>query len=115
MVNKYWQIYQLNSLWIPAKGLLIELIKSISQLRRSDIVSQLYNSDCVNVICDSTWLNRHKKVIFNEESIKSTQLSVNRHLNLASNCNCILTNEAQISVLWHSEVSLYHILSHKNG
>ena len=115
VVNKYWQILNFDRLWIPTKGYFIELIKSICQLRCTDIVSQLNDFDCVNVICDSTRLDRNKKVIFNEESIISTQLSVNRNWNLASNCNCILTNEAQISVQRHSEVSLYHILSHKNG
>ena len=113
MVNKYWQIYQLNSLWIPAKGLFIELIESICQFRRSNIVSQLNNSGCVYIICDSAWLNCNKKVIFNEECIIGAQLCINRHFNFASNCNWILTNERKIKVQWHREVSLCHILGHK--
>ena len=98
MVNKYRQILQINSLWIPAEGHFIELVKSISHIRRSDIVPQLNDSDCVNIICDSAWFNRDKKVIFNEKSIVSAQLCIDRHLNLTSHCYGILTYESKISV-----------------
>ena len=93
MVYKSWQVLDSHSLRITTERYLIKLVESVSQVCLSNIVSQFNYARRNEIICDWARLDRHQKVIFFNIGRILTLFCIDRHLNLTSDHDCVLSDE----------------------
>ena len=114
MDHKSWQVLKSHSLWIPTERCLIKLIKSLSLIYLSDIVSQFDNAHSIGIVCDNARLNRHQEVVLLSMGRICTLFRIDGHLDLTSDRDCVLSDEREVEGGGHSEVCLGDILSDKS-